>query len=78
MQIPVSLKTEKGILSEIAAFLIEDRVCLSALLKSLVDSFPSAEKSKIVPIFDFHNFSIVAWLCSIVSPPQNCLYTVAL
>ena len=77
LQIPVSLKTEKGTLSEIAAFSIEDRVCLSALSKSLADSFPSAEKSKIVPIFDFHNLSIVAWLSSIVSPPQNCFYTVA-
>ena len=74
---PVGLKTEKGMLSEIAAFSIEARVCAKALLKSLTDSFPSAEKSKIVPILDSHNLSIVTWLCSIVSPPQNCLYTVA-
>ncbi|CAI8262667.1 MAG: Uncharacterised protein [Cryomorphaceae bacterium] len=64
-------------LSEIAAFSIEARVCFKARSKSVFDSFPSAEKSKIVPIFDSHNLSIVTWLCSMLSPPQNCLYTVA-
>ena len=57
---PVGLKTEKGIELSDFAFCIEAIVSFIARLKSSSISFPSAEKSRIVPMCDSQSLSIVA------------------
>ena len=59
---PVNLNTAKGILFSFFAFLIDAIVSFSALLKSSFFSFPSHEKSKIVPILYFHRLCYIILL----------------